>query len=154
MLIKKLTFYIQEYVFVFPLYYLHEVSHWFIALLFYIFGTNQIFPRINVERLYDIEISETSNMTSSHSHHMSVTINVCNDNYITAMMITIAPVFMTILLFTISPWWLCIVYLNNISYLWLSVGDINSLTYIYTKVKRAKNIKKIKSCQQLVKTVE
>lgn len=143
MKLKILTFYIPEYVFVFPLYYLHELSHWFVAWIFYIAGTNYVIPKITIERLYSVKVI-SHNATSSMSHHMSITTGVHNRNYLTSIFITSAPAIMTVMLFIISPWWLCLIYCNNLSTLWLSVGDITYLIHVYTKVKRANNIKKLK----------
>lgn len=150
MKLKKLTFYISEYVFVFPLYYLHELSHWLIALIFYILGTNHIFSTITIKRLYKIEITG-DNTSESTSHHMYITTSVHNRNYITSILITSAPAFMTIILFIISPWWLCLIYCNNLSVLWLSIGDINSINHVCNRVRRAINIKKLKLINNSIK---
>ena len=148
MKLKILTFYISEYVFVFPLYYLHELSHWFVALIFYILGTNLMFPTITVERWYKVEITGKTT-TSSTSFYMYIQTQVRNRNYLTSILVTSAPAFLTVVLFIISPWYLCLIYCNNLSVLWLSVGDVTSLEHLFNRVRRARNIKKIKTNQSI-----
>lgn len=121
MKLKLFLFYIEGYLIEFPLYYLHELSHWLLALVTFLLGINS-FPVIKIIRKYKIVIND-DNTTSSYSWHMQVSYSCNEDNKWLCPLISCSPAIMTVLLFIYSPYWLYPLYLSKISTLWLSVSD-------------------------------
>lgn len=137
MQIRKLTWFIINYIpeFIFGMY--HEICHWIVAFIFYILGINDL-PSINIKRNASIQFNN-DNSTSTYSWMMNITYESYGDTQQTLpnVLVTLAPLFGTILLFYVSPWYLWLFYVPYLDQISLSLGDnIQIEAYIKSKFKR------------------
>src|SRR5688572_10959638 len=127
--LKELPLWIEHYVFNLPCYLYHEICHWVFGFITFCCGVNS-FPKLRVLRWANWEINATNTGYEVSSHFMCV--NTANDlnrfwNRVLTIYICSAPAFGVILLFVISPWYLCVYYITQIQTLWLSYGDYQQI---------------------------
>lgn len=114
-----------------PLYIYHEIMHCLPLVITWIMGLNT-FPEIVITQYPSYHINDDNSVaTSSFRMHVSY-INHFGFKWL-CFLTTIMPLFGTLFLFIISPYYLYPYYLSNIQTLWLSVGDIRDLKAIGMK---------------------
>ncbi len=132
MKLKRIILYITEYTSTTPCYFIHEASHYMMALFCWAIGLNS-FPKLIVTRWYSFQIDVQNNNITHTGVQMHV--NFDTDLHFRfhrwhIALITVMPAITTIALLLLSPWWLKFYWISNLATLWLSVGDIREIKLI------------------------
>lgn len=110
-------------------YIIHELSHYIVALLFWIFRLNS-FPKIVILTKGKITHNKTNTGYAIDLWFMGVKYNSKNENSLAIKITTIAPLFTCSIIgyYAITNGILTsIIFLYNFHTLFLSMGDINSI---------------------------
>lgn len=118
-------------------YLVHEMSHYTVAIILY-YASPQItaFPKFVIRRWGSTKVMP-NDYTTTESHSMHVSIDGIGRYNISVAAIVAAPAITTICLFVVSPLWMWLLYLNNLTSLWLSTGDFRYLKkYVWLKTRK------------------
>ncbi len=137
--------YVLLTVYEFPLMMIHEISHWIVAFVTFVCGLNH-FPTIHINTYPLVE----NNGRGLSINGWGMYVNYDTDknkrrrSRILNAIVACSPCLMTLILFLVSPWQLCMFYIPGLNILWMSVGDINMVSNLFDVYSRAKSIQSYK----------